>query len=132
MLALVFVVSGISKLVDWSGAAGYMASKGLHAIPLFLSVAAIIEIGAGVLVMIGYQTRRSAFILFLYLALVTLVFHDFWNLQGTEAHVQLVNFLKNLSIMGGLLTLAATSPTPVSIDAARARRRARTEAPTPA
>jgi len=122
LLALIFVMSGINKLAHWSETASYMAAKGLPAVPLLLAVAVIIELACGVFVMIGYRTDVSALLLFLYLVPVTLVFHNFWSFHGMEAQMQMVNFLKNLSIMGGLLALASASPTHVSVDEVRARR----------
>jgi putative oxidoreductase len=122
LLALIFVLSGINKLAHWSETASYMAATGLPVVPILLAIAVIIELACGVFVMIGYRTDVSALILFLYLVPVTLLFHNFWSYHGMEAQMQMVNFLKNLSIMGGLLSLAAASPTHVSVDEARARR----------
>jgi uncharacterized membrane protein YphA (DoxX/SURF4 family) len=61
---------------------------------------------------------------------VTLVFHRFWGVAGAEQQMQLINFLKNLSIMGGLWAVAAASPTHVSVDEARARKHPHGAAPT--
>jgi putative oxidoreductase len=121
LLVLIFVISGINKLAHWNTTASYMAQKGLPLVPLLLVITVIVEIAGGLLVMIGFMTRPTSIVLALYLIPVTLVFHNFWSFRGMEAQMQMVNFLKNLSIMGGLLALAATSPSPVSVDA-RARR----------
>jgi putative oxidoreductase len=122
LIALIFVVSGINKIAHWDQSAGYMASKGLPMIPVLLAIAVVVELVGGLLVMIGYRTDVAALALFVYLVPVTLIFHPFWSFGGMEAQMQMVNFLKNLSIMGGLLHVAATVPTPVSVDAARTRR----------
>jgi putative oxidoreductase len=122
LLGLIFVLSGVMKFVNWEGSAGYMTAKGLPMVPVLLALAAIVEVVGGICVIIGYRTDVSAVALFLYLIPVTLVFHNFWGAQGMEAQMQMANFLKNLSIMGGLLTLAVTSPTHVSVDEARSRR----------
>jgi putative oxidoreductase len=122
LLALIFVISGIFKLTAWGQTAGYMASKGLPLVPVLLVLTIAIEIIGGILVMVGYQTSWSALLIFLYMVPVTLVFHNFWAFQGMEAQMQLVNFLKNLSIMGGLLTVAAASPSPISVDERRSHR----------
>jgi putative oxidoreductase len=123
LLALIFVIAGIEKIANFGGTEGYMASKGMPLVPLFLVLAILVEVLGGALVFLGLFARTSAVVLFLYLIPVTLIFHGFWRFHGVEAQMQLVNFLKNLAIMGGLLTLAATTaPTPVSIDAARAHR----------
>jgi putative oxidoreductase len=122
LLALIFVVSGIHKLTQWSGTIAPMTAKGLPFVPVLLAISVALEVGGGLLIMIGYRTHVVALLLFLYMIPVTVVFHDFWRYQGFEMQFQLVNFLKNLSIMGGLLTLAVTSPIAVSVDAARARK----------
>jgi putative oxidoreductase len=81
-------------------------------------------------VIVGYRTDLSALAVFLYLIPVTLVFHAFWGVPGPEAKMQLINFLKNLSIMGGLLSVAASSPTHVSVDEARLRKHPHGASPT--
>ena len=107
LLSLVFILSGISKIIDWPGTAAYMAAQGLPLVPLLLGLAAAIEILGGISLLLGWNARWGAWLLFLYLIPVTLVFHNFWALAGAEQQTQLVNFLKNLSIMGGLLLVAA-------------------------
>ncbi len=132
LIALIFIISGIGKLANWSGTASFMAAKGLPLVPLLLAVTVIVELVGGILVAIGYRTDLSALSLFIYLVPVTLIFHDFWNYRGLEAQMQLVNFLKNLAIMGGLLTVAASSPSPMSVDEVRTRRHPPGAAPTAA
>lgn len=123
LLALIFVVAGINKVVHWSDSVGYMAASGLPAVPLLLVAAIAIELVGATMLLIGYKTEISSLVLFAYLIPVTLVFHSFWRFHGMEAQMQLVNFLKNLSIMGGLLGLAATAPSRVSVDNALMHRR---------
>jgi putative oxidoreductase len=120
LLALIFVVSGIFKLAHWSTTAAFMAAKEMPAVPLLLAVAVAVELIGGLLLLVGYQTETSAWVLFLYMIPVTFIFHNFWSVQGMEAQAQMINFLKNLSIMGGLLSVAVAGPSPISIDHARA------------
>ena len=56
-----------------------------------------------------------------FLVPVTLVFHDFWAYQGAEAQLQTIQFLKNVSIGGGLLAIFAAGPGALSVDARRSR-----------
>lgn len=116
LLALLFVLSGIQKFAAWSQTAAFMEAQGVPAAPLFLALAALIEIGGALAIMTGTFTRPAALLLFLYLIPVTLVFHNFWALEGAERQVQLVNFLKNLSIMGGLLLVVGYGAGRVSVD----------------
>jgi putative oxidoreductase len=103
LLAFIFVFSGIMKFYNWDGSLSYMNTKNLPVPEFLLFMAAIIEIGAGLLLAFGRKVRASCLILFLYLIPTTLIFHNFWSFEGVEAQTQMINFLKNLSIMGGLL-----------------------------
>jgi putative oxidoreductase len=108
LLSVIFLLSGLTKITDWDGTTQYMASKELPLIPLLLVAAIITELAGGLSVLLGWKTRWGALLLFLYLIPTTLVFHNFWALSGTEMQMQLMHFLKNLSIMGGLLLGAAS------------------------
>jgi putative oxidoreductase len=107
LLSIIFLLSGLGKIMDWNGTAQIMASQGLPLIPLLLAGAIVTELAGGLSVLLGWKARWGALLLFLYLIPTTLIFHDFWAFTGTEMQTQLVNFLKNLSIMGGLLLVAA-------------------------
>jgi putative oxidoreductase len=110
LLSLIFVVSAIGKMADWSGTAGYMASKGMVAIPFFLPMAILVEATGGLAMLTGLKARWGALALFLFLIPVTMIFHNFWSLGGGERQMQTIHFMKNLAIMGGLLTVAAFGP----------------------
>src|SRR5438105_3448136 len=128
LLSTIFILSGVMKFADWQGTAQYMASKELPLIPLLLPLAAIVEIAGGLAVLLGGGTRAAAFLLFLYLVPTTLVFHNFWAQFGPEHQNQMVHFLKNLAIMGGLALMVGLGPGPLSLDswlARPARRRIR-------
>lgn len=105
LLAFIFVFSGVMKIFAWNDTIQYMVSKGMPLPGLMLFGAMLIEIVCGLLVAFGRQVRYSAGLLFLYLIPTTLIFHNFWALEGMEAQNQMTHFLKNLAIMGGLLTL---------------------------
>lgn len=107
LLAAIFVLSGIMKLASFQETLGYMRSEGLPWAEGLLVIAALAEIIGGLAVLTGTLTRLGALGLFVYLIPVTLVFHDFWNLAGQERAMQSAQFMKNLSIMGGLLLLVA-------------------------
>ena len=121
LLSVIFLLSGISKLMNWSETANMMAAHGMTAIPFFLTMAVIIEIAGGLALLLGWQTRAASLILFLYLIPVTLVFHHFWDLQEPVRQMQMINFLKNLAIMGGLLEFCAVGAGGLSVDARMAR-----------
>ena len=116
LLALIFLGSGISKIMDWAGNLEYMRGQGIPFAPLLLALAVVVEIIGGLSVLTGTLARPGALLLFGYLAIVTVVMHDFWELSGPPRQVQMVNFLKNLSILGGLLLVAGMGPGGASVD----------------
>ena len=119
LLSSIFLLSALGKITGWSTTAGYMASKGMPLVPFFLAAATLVELGGGLSLLTGFQARWGALALAAYLIPTTLIFHNFWAFQGQEQQMQMINFLKNLAIMGGLFQVAAASPAPVRV-AARA------------
>src|SRR5262245_12771069 len=101
LLSLIFLLSGMMKIMDWNGTAAQMADKGMPAIPFFLTMAILFELGAGACLLFGFQARSASLALVLYLIPTTLVFHNFWAATGSEFQNQMHHFLKNLAIMGG-------------------------------
>lgn len=116
LIAAIFVTGGIAKLTDTAGTVGYMESAGVpYAYPLAI-LAGIVEIVGGLSLVFGVVARLGALLLVLYLIPVTLVMHAFWNLEGADYQMQMVQFMKNLAIMGGLLTVFAFGASRYSID----------------
>ncbi|HVV88020.1 MAG TPA: DoxX family protein [Kofleriaceae bacterium] len=116
LMSSIFLVSGFHKLVDPSGTIAAMSSQGVPAPGVLLWIAAFAELAGGVALLTGFLTRLGALGLFLYLIPTTLVFHRFWDASGPMAMLQQANFLKNLTIMGGLLMLVAHGPGRYSLD----------------
>jgi putative oxidoreductase len=116
LLVFLFFLSGVGKIMDWSGTAGYMTAAGLPLVPVLLFFAILIEILGPIMIILGIYTRYTAIIMAGYLILVTPIFHNFWAFHGMERSMQQTNFLKNLAIIGGLLVLAAHGPGPISLD----------------
>jgi putative oxidoreductase len=116
LLSLIFILSGLAKIGDWSGTAGYMASRGMRAIPFFLTMAIIFEVVGGLSVLAGWKARFGALALILFVISATLVFHNFWTYPQGQQQIQMVMFLKNLAIMGGLLLIFSFGPGAFSLD----------------
>ena len=117
LLALIFVISGFGKITGYAGTAGYMASKGLPLVDALLPLTILIELGGGLLIAIGWKARWVAAVTFLFLIPVTLVFHNPAGLDPAAAQQQMIQLLKNLSIMGGMLGVFAFGPGRFSVDA---------------
>jgi putative oxidoreductase len=123
LLALIFVMSGFLKIIAFNGTEGYMASAGIpHNLVLpALILTILIEFGCGILVLIGYKARLAAFLIFMWLIPVTLIFHFLPAQHGVNATVNQIMYMKNLSMMGGLLLVAAMGPGAWSIDGSGVR-----------
>jgi putative oxidoreductase len=121
-LAAVFMVAGIEKLANSTSAIAYMNSAGIPFADGLLYVAAFVEIVGALSLALGAFARLGAIALAVYLGVVTLVFHAFWNYEDVARSRQLINFLKNLAIVGGLLMIVAHGPGRASVDARIAAR----------
>ncbi len=117
LLGLIFIISGYGKITGFAGTAAYMASKGLPMVGVLLPLTILVELGGGLLIAIGWKARWAAAVIFLFLIPVTLVFHNPAGLDAAQAQQQMVQLLKNLSIMGGMLGLFAFGPGGFSLDA---------------
>ena len=115
LLALIFVISGYNKLVGFDGTVGYIASKGLPLPQLAAAAAIAIELIGGILLVIGWQTRWAATAIFLFLIPTTLIFHPFWAVAAGK-QMEMIQFMKNLCIMGGMLYVMAFGAGPLSVD----------------
>jgi len=116
LMALIFVLSGFSKITGFAGTAGYMAGKGLPMTEVLLVLTILVELGGGLMLILGYRARMAALAIFLFIIPVTLVFHNFWAVPAAEAQMQMTQFMKNLAIMGGMLYIAAFGAGRYSLD----------------
>jgi putative oxidoreductase len=120
LLALIFIISGFNKIMDWGGTLGYMASKGLPMTDILLALTVFIELGGGLMIALGLYARWAATAIFLFLIPVTLIFHPFWI--DPE---QMNDFLKNIAIMGGMLYIMTYGSGSYSVYDAACERRER-------
>ncbi|MBV1932768.1 MAG: DoxX family protein [Porticoccaceae bacterium] len=114
LIAMVFVPAGFMKITGFAGTAGYMASKGLPMVNVLLVLTIIIELGGGLMVLLGWRASEAALIIFLFLIPVSIVFHGFWGMEDAGG-VQMRMFMKNVGIMGGLLVIAGLGSGPFSL-----------------
>jgi putative oxidoreductase len=116
LLGLLFVLEGLGKLGAYDAAAGYMAAFGMP--PLLLPAAIAVELGAGLLVIVGWHTRMAATGLAAFCAVAAVVFHSRFGDRN-----QLIHFEKDLALAGAFLILWARGAGRFSLDAWRAGRR---------
>ena len=116
LLMILFVIFGWSKLVGFSGTAGYMASVGIPLPTVSAAIAVIMEFFVGLAIVIGFYTRPLSLVLGLYTLAAAVIGHQFWNMIDPERIGAMINFYKNVSISGGLLLLCLTGPGRYSLD----------------
>ncbi len=110
LMSAIFLTAGVGKIGTYAGTQAYMESMGVPGAMLPLVIA--LEVGAGLAVLLGWQTRMSAFLLAGFSVLSALIFHaDFGD------HMQSILFMKNLAMAGGLLMLVANGAGSWSVDA---------------
>jgi putative oxidoreductase len=118
LLAGMFIYSGFGKLTGFAGTAGFIASKGMPLPELMAAGAIAVELGCGLLLLAGYKARWAALAIFLFLIPTTLIFHNFWAAAPEQLASQKINFMKNVTIMGGMLMVWAFGPGRFSLDRA--------------
>jgi putative oxidoreductase len=114
LLAALFLMSGLSKLGAAAATTGYIASAGLPFPAVLFALTLVVEIGAGLLLLIGFQARLAAAVLALFTVAAAILFHSNFADQN-----QAIHFLKNFAIAGGLLQVAAMGAGRFSLDTRR-------------
>ncbi|MCD2183601.1 DoxX family protein [Rhizobium sp. TRM96647] len=127
LLSAMFILAGYPKLLDPSGTAGMIAGAGLPAATALAYLTGLFELVAGLFILVGFQTKIAAYLLALFCVFTALVFHsgpinvpDFP--EGANGLLTMFNglmMMKNLTIAGGFLVLAAFGPGSISVDARR-------------
>ncbi len=112
LLSAIFLMSGIGKIFDFSGTQQYMVAAGMPSTEVFLSAAIAFEILGALLIIVGYKARVGAILLILFLVPATVIFHT-----NFSDKTQMIMFMKNLSILGGLLLIAGFGAGSISLDA---------------
>lgn len=120
LLAAMFILSGLSKFGSLEGTAGYIASGGLPFASLLAPLVALLEVAGGLALVVGFKARWAALALALFTLLATLLFHAYWAMPAEQQFVQQLMFMKNLSVVGGLLLVFVLGAGPLSWDARRA------------
>ena len=117
MIATIFLMSAVgNKIPQFNNVTAYMASEGVPVPQIMLAGAIVFLIAGSLSVIAGYKTRIGAALLLVFLALATYFFHDFWNFDGQEQQMQMIQFMKNLSMMGTMVFLMANGAGALSID----------------
>ena len=108
-ISLVFLLSGFNKIGNYEGTIGWMESFGMPGI--FLIPAIIVEVGAPILIIIGYKVKISAALLSLFCIATAVIFHNDFSNQ-----MQFISFMKNIALAGGFLFLVINGAKDFSLD----------------
>ncbi len=111
LLVLIFLNSGIEKIENFEGTAKFMAQYGMPYTSLFLFGAIIFELAGSIFAILGYYTRFGALLLIVFLIPTTIIFHT-----NFDDPIQIIMFMKNVSMFGGCLVLLGMGPGRLSLD----------------
>jgi putative oxidoreductase len=127
LLSIIFIASGIHQVLYWQNTEQYFTQGLTHWLAisvgdatlqsaiefglahafLLLLLGVIFEIIGGLLIFLGLWVRLGSLLLIIFLIPTTIAFHHFWQLQGADREMQMIHFMKNVSILGGLLVVLA-------------------------
>ncbi len=121
MIATIFLLSAVgNKIPKFDDVAALMKSQGIPQPQVMLAGAILFLIAGSLSIILGYKARIGAGLLFVFLVLATYYFHDFWNvinpLKQQLKQEQMIQFMKNLSLMGTMLFVMANGSGPMSLD----------------
>lgn len=119
LLCAIFLSSAYGKITNPKVTIAVMEKRGMPAAPVGLPVAVVAETAGGLALLLGYRARWGAALLLVFLIPATLYFHNFWAYPDSEQRNQMVHFMKNITIMGGLLMVVAFGPGGLSFDGRR-------------
>jgi len=115
-IGILFFWAGWTKIMDIEGTMSYMVSKQMPMVEFFLPAAiAMQNLGALSLIM-GFLTRWGAALLIIFIVPASILFHNFWNLEGAVQLTEKIMFMKDVGVLGGLLLILAFGPGKYSID----------------
>jgi len=115
-LALLFIWSGYTKLAYMAANVAYMKAYGMPLAEVLIWPAALFELVAATMLVLGWKARWVALALAAYTLIAALIFHAYWNVPADQVLDQQTHFMKNVAIVGGLLFVFAHGPARFSIE----------------
>jgi putative oxidoreductase len=119
LIAFIFIFAGYGKITGFEGTVGYIASKSLPLPQLAAIGAIIVELGGGLMLVAGWKARWAAAAMAVFTLLAALIFHNFWAAPADQVQNQMIHFMKNISMLGGLLYVIVHGSGPLSVDKER-------------
>jgi len=120
LFALIFLMAGANHFNKQ--AIGYAASQGVPLASIAVPLSGVLAIVGGLSILLGYRAKLGAWLIVLFLIPVTLTMHKFWTVQDPMmSQIQMILFMKNVSMLGGALLISQFGAGPFSLDARRSR-----------
>jgi putative oxidoreductase len=118
IIGLFFLAAGASKIINPAPVQqiAHMIDSGVPWPELMFTLAAACETTAGLCFILGLHVRLVSLLLFAFTVFVSVLLHAFWTFEGHERTVQMIMFLKNIALSGGLLAFAGFGPGKLSLD----------------
>lgn len=116
LLALMFLTAGFSKIGGFEGTAGYIASKGLPLPQVGAAIAIVVEVIAGIMLIVGWKARWAALALAIFTFFASIFFHNYWAMADAARMTNQLMFFKNVAVIGGMLVVFAFGPGRYSVD----------------
>ncbi|MEJ1967335.1 MAG: DoxX family protein [Rhizomicrobium sp.] len=124
VLAWFFIGEAIRLASQWDATIQLMTMKNVPVAPVLLALALIVLVLGGASLVLGFQTRHGALLLFGFTIIVSVAMHDFWTIQDAVARdSDYETFARNMAVAGGLLLLVGMGPGPVAIDSIKTKKR---------
>ena len=122
LLALMFIPAGFGKLTNIGGTAGYIASGGLPFPSVLAVLVGALELFGGLALVIGFKVRWVGPAMALFTLAASMLFHPFWSVPEAQQMVTKLLFMKNISVVGGMLLISALGAGALSLDERRSGR----------
>jgi len=116
LISVLFIPSGIGKIMGFAGTVAYISSAGLPLPELGAIGAIIVEVGFGAALLLGFKTRWVALVMAIFTMLAAVFFHNFWAVPADQVMMMKTHFAKNMAIAGGLLAFCAFGAGRFSVD----------------
>ena len=121
LFSFIFISGGLGHFSPQTIA--YAAAQGVPLAAIAVPLSGVLAIAGGLSILLGYHARIGAWLIALFLVAITPMMHNFWAVKDPMmAQMQMIMFLKNLSMLGGALLISQFGAGPWSLDARRASR----------
>ena len=118
--ALIFLMAGANHFNKQT--IGYAASQGVPLASIAVPLSGVVAIAGGLSILLGYRAKLGAWLIVLFLVPVSFMMHKFWTVTDPMiAQIQMILFMKNISMLGGALLISQFGAGPLSLDARRSR-----------